>query len=78
MKVSYRLVVISPERFMLVFRTIDKWIRGECQTVPMLFQILSSSTTGHPEILGNEVVPKEVFWEKLAATSGPTSYLATV
>ena len=28
------------------------------------------------EILRNEVLPKEVFWEEAAATSGSISYLA--
>ena len=61
---------------------------GECQTVArvtfgtviaaLLTSILCVSTCANPEILGNNVLPKEVFWEELAASSGLTSCLANV
>ena len=48
------------------------------EVAAILLTILSGSTCGYPEILGDEVLPKKVFFEELAATSGQTSSLATV
>ena len=44
----------------------------------ILFRTLSGSTCDNPEILGNEVLPNEVFREKIAAIFAVTLCLIPV
>ena len=48
------------------------------EVAAILYKILSGSTCSNPEIQGGEVLPKKIFLDKLAATSGLTPSLETV